>query len=51
MRTTHLMLAVALLLIPQFTWAQAPQVAPTPATGQVDVGGMFTTTDGDEARY
>jgi len=51
MRTTYLTLAAALLLIPQVARAQAPPVAPTQATGQVDVGGMFTTTDGDEARY
>ena len=51
MRTAYLTLAAALLLIAQIARAQAPQTASTQATGQVDVGGMFTTTDGDEARY
>ena len=51
MRTISLTLAAALLLIPQLARAQAPQAATQAPTGQVDVGGMFTTTDGDEARY
>ena len=54
MRTTYFTLAAALLLLPHVVRAQAPrgQSAATPAPiGQVDVGGLFTTTDGDEARY
>jgi len=52
MRITSLTLAAALLLVAQLARAQAPQTAPTQTeTGQVDVGGMFTTTDGDAARY
>ena len=51
MRITHLTLVSALLLIPSPASAQAPPPATGQATGTVDVGGMFTTTDGDEARY
>jgi hypothetical protein len=52
MRTTYLTLIAALLLIPPAARAQAPQAAASEApTGQVDLGGMFTATDGDEARY
>jgi MtrB/PioB family decaheme-associated outer membrane protein len=31
--------------------AQAPSPSPLPLSGSVDVGGLFTTTDGDEARF
>ena len=62
MRTRHLMLTVTLLLTPVVARAQAPPAAgqpqapaqgtaDSPFTGTVDVGGLFTTTDGDEARY
>jgi|RhiMethySRZTD1v2_1073278.scaffolds.fasta_scaffold10978_8 putative beta-barrel porin MtrB/PioB len=53
MRNAYLTLTAALLLIPRLTTAQAAQPAPAVAagTGTADVGGMFTTTDGDEARY
>jgi len=58
MRNRLLMLIAALLLIPFRGMAQTPQPpqAPTappasPFTGLADVGGLFTTTDGDEARY
>jgi MtrB/PioB family decaheme-associated outer membrane protein len=58
MRTTFLTLIAALLLTPAVALAQAPP-PPTPALGTadspyigtVDVGGQFTGTDGDEARY
>ncbi|MGH9239591.1 MAG: MtrB/PioB family outer membrane beta-barrel protein [Vicinamibacterales bacterium] len=50
MRNRYLALTAALLLIPQLAAAQQPAAAAA-ATGTVDVGGMFTTTDGDEARY
>ena len=52
MRNTRLTLTAALLLIPHLALAQAPQpVQGQAATGTADIGGMFTTTDGDEARY
>ena len=61
MRTTHWMLTAALLLTPSALLAQGAQApaaqapaqgtADAPFTGTVDVGGQFTTTDGDEARY
>jgi hypothetical protein len=50
MRNRCLTIAAALLLLPQLAAAQA-QPAQTPAAGTVDVGGMFTTADGDEARF
>src|SRR5688572_6478847 len=50
MRNRYLALTAALLLIPELAAAQQPAPAAA-ATGTVDVGGMFTTTDGDEARY
>jgi MtrB/PioB family decaheme-associated outer membrane protein len=56
-----LLLAAALLLVPRLGQAQAqtPQAPQTQnaapqqnaLTGQVDFGGLFTTTSGDEARY
>ena len=58
MRTRCLMLSAALLLMPRpgFTQTptapQGPPAAPAPSlTGTVDFGGLFTTTEGDEARY
>ena len=61
MRNRLLMLIAALLLVPVPGMAQTPQppqppqtqTAPpaSPFTGLADVGGLFTTTDGDEARY
>ena len=50
MRNSCLTLTAALLLIPHLAAAQQPASAAA-ATGTVDVGGMFTATDGDEARY
>src|SRR5215212_2189013 len=51
MRNTYMTLAAA-LLIPQLALAQAPPPVQSQAvTGTADIGGMFTTTDGDEARY
>ena len=58
MRNRLLMLAAALLLVPCPGAAQTQQPPPTqtappasPFTGLADVGGLFTTADGDEARY
>jgi MtrB/PioB family decaheme-associated outer membrane protein len=66
MRTTSLLLTVALLAMPAFASAQAlgPRVpaeppaqaagqgtADAPYTGGVELGGLFTGTDGDAARY
>ena len=60
MRDRLLILTAAILLASGAAAAQAPKPAPaqTPSpapaelfTGTVDVGGLFTTTDGDEARY
>ena len=59
MRNRYLTLTAALLLVPHLAYAQArpaqpsapAAAAPAGATGTVDVGGLFTTTDGDEARY
>src|SRR4051812_7261682 len=65
MRTNHLMLAAILVLVPLTVLAQAaPPARPAagaqtgtqgtadaPFTGTVDVGGLFTGTDGDAARY
>jgi len=56
MRTGFLMLTAALLLVPRAGTAQTPQppqgqTAAPSLSGTVDVGGLFTTTDGDEARY
>jgi MtrB/PioB family decaheme-associated outer membrane protein len=59
MRNRHVMLTAALLVFASPVWAQAPQpssaqapAAPAPLfRGTTDIGGLFTTTDGDEARY
>ena len=52
MRNTYLSLIAALLLVPHFAFAQAPQPVQNQATtGTADIGPMFTTTEGDEARY
>ncbi|MBI4487051.1 MAG: MtrB/PioB family outer membrane beta-barrel protein [Acidobacteria bacterium] len=54
MRDKLVFLTAALLLAAAPGRAQAPQPAPVPTplfAGTVDVGGLFTTTDGDEARY
>ena len=56
MRTRFLTIA-ALLLVARVGYAQAPPSQPaqpaarSPFQGNVDFGGLFTTTDGDEARY
>ncbi|HEY9462148.1 MAG TPA: MtrB/PioB family outer membrane beta-barrel protein [Vicinamibacterales bacterium] len=56
MRTRFLTIA-ALLLLARVGYAQAPPSQPaqpaarSPFQGNVDFGGLFTTTDGDEARY
>ena len=55
MRNRLVGLTAVLLMAATAGWAQTPQ--PTPAVptsllrGTVDVGGLFTATDGDEARY
>jgi hypothetical protein len=49
----RLTIGTAALLLASATWAGA-QEAPQPETtssGSLDVGGRFTSTDGDEARY
>ncbi|MBI4886293.1 MAG: MtrB/PioB family outer membrane beta-barrel protein [Acidobacteria bacterium] len=57
MRNRLVLLTAALLLASRPGWAQAPQApaaAPVPTSllsGTVDVGGLFTTTDGDAARF
>ena len=45
--------ATALLLASTtIAWAQAqPQPTPTPSNGSLDIGGRFTSTTGDAARY
>jgi MtrB/PioB family decaheme-associated outer membrane protein len=56
MRNRILMIA-ALLLTARVGYAQAPPSQPaqpaarSPFQGNVDFGGLFTTTDGDQARY
>jgi MtrB/PioB family decaheme-associated outer membrane protein len=53
MRYRFLILGALLCLAPRPVLAQQP-ATPAPLsglTGTVDVGGMFTATDGDEARY
>jgi hypothetical protein len=50
----RLMMGAAALLLASATYAGAqekPQPETTPSTGRIDIGGRFTTTDGDEARY
>jgi MtrB/PioB family decaheme-associated outer membrane protein len=56
MRNRLLTLTAALFLISRAGNAQTAQSAQTstptlPANGTVDIGGLFTTTDGDEARF
>jgi MtrB/PioB family decaheme-associated outer membrane protein len=56
MRRFLLTLTTALLWNPVVTTAQQPQQVPapgavTPFTGTADIGGLFTSADGDEARY
>ena len=54
---TRLLTIAALLLTTRMGYAQAPPSQPaqptarSPFQGTVDFGGLFTTTDGDEARY
>jgi Putative outer membrane beta-barrel porin, MtrB/PioB len=50
----RLMIGTAALLLATATLAGAqdkPQPATTSSSGTIDIGGRFTTTDGDEARY
>ncbi|HEY5618905.1 MAG TPA: MtrB/PioB family outer membrane beta-barrel protein [Vicinamibacterales bacterium] len=58
MRNRFVILTAALLLASRLGYGQTPQAPqtqpqapPSPFIGTVDVGGLFTTTDGDEARY
>jgi Spy/CpxP family protein refolding chaperone len=58
MRTRLVMLTAALLFVARAVAAQTPQAPPAPAApgsspfrGTVDVGGLFTATDGDAARF
>src|SRR5262245_66025355 len=51
MGTRYLTLTAALLLIPHLATAQVPQPAQGAAGGTADIGGMFTTIEGDAARY
>jgi MtrB/PioB family decaheme-associated outer membrane protein len=60
MRSKLVILAAGFLAVGRLGLAQTPQPAPAPQPAQptsllgggtVDVGGRFTTTDGDEARY
>jgi len=51
MRNLCLTIAAVLLLLPHLAAAQAQPAQAPAATGTVDVGGMFTTADGDEARF
>lgn len=49
-----LMVGAAALLVASTTvaWSQdAAQPTPTPSNGSLDIGGRFTSTTGDEARY
>ena len=58
MRNRLAMLSASFLLISTAGMAQTPPVSPSqppapallPLTGTVDIGGLFSTTDGDEAR-
>jgi hypothetical protein len=50
----RLMIGTAALLLASATFAGAqdkPQPETTPSNGTIDIGGRFTTTEGDEARY
>jgi MtrB/PioB family decaheme-associated outer membrane protein len=49
MRIRTFVLLSALLVVP--VAARAQEQAQEPKTGSIDVGGQFTTVDGDEARY
>lgn len=58
MRNKLMMVGAAALLLASTTmaWAQAkpapaPTPSPSPSNGSVDIGGRFTSTTGDEARY
>ena len=58
MRTKLVILTVALLLASRLGSAQTPQTPqsqpPVPTSllsGSADVGGLFTTTEGDKAKY
>ena len=53
MRHRFLIIATLLCLAPRVGLAQQPAIPPVLSgfTGTVDVGGLFTGTDGDEARY
>ena len=58
MRNKLLTAGAAALLFASTTmaWAQAkptpaPTPAPTPSNGSLDIGGRFTSTTGDAARY
>ena len=57
MRNGCMWIAAALLLIPRLGMAQAPQPSGQAAVptgglrGTVDIGGLVTSTDGDEARF
>jgi|CXWL01.1.fsa_nt_gi hypothetical protein len=54
MRNKLTILSAAALLAASTTiaWAQdKPQPTPTPFNGSLDIGGRFTSTTGDEARY
>lgn len=41
----------AALVLASATWASAQDAPATTSGGTIDIGGRFTTTDGDEARY
>ena len=51
----RLMIGTAALLLASATFARAQdkpqQERPTPSNGTIDIGGRFTSTTGDEARY
>ena len=52
----RLMIGTAALLLASATFAGAqdkpqPSSTATPSSGTIDIGGRFTSTDGDEARY
>ncbi len=54
MRNKLMMLGAAALLLASTTtlWAQdKPEPTPTPSNGSLDIGGRFTSTTGDAARY
>jgi MtrB/PioB family decaheme-associated outer membrane protein len=54
MRNRLMMIGTAALLLASAALAGAqdkPQEGATPSSGTIDIGGRFTSTDGDEARY